>query len=310
MTAAQNTAPPGPARTVYFDHAATSWPKAPGVAEEMQRALVELGGNPGRGAYRMAVDTARAIHGVRRDAAALLGVHDSKNLLFQPGCTQALNLALFGLLSPGDRVVACPAEHNAVARPLNVLSQRGVEVVLAETDDAGQVDPDSVQELVARVPTRAVVCQHAGNVTGAIQPVADLADIAHEHGAIMIVDGAQAGGHLSVDLGTLVGRRLGVLGPQGTARPSRSRAPLSCARVRDRPARVRRHGAGRERASRRTDQPARPLRSRDSQRSRHRRTGGCRSMACRERRSATGSRDGARAAAARRNRHAGRVPSC
>jgi len=208
-------------RTVYFDHAATSWPKAPGVAEAMSRALVELGGNPGRGAYRMALATARAIHGVRRDAAAFLGIPDAKDLLFQPGCTQGLNLALFGLIARGDRIVACPTEHNAVARPLNVLSQRGVEVVLAETDDAGYVDPESVAALVSQARTRAVVCQHAGNVTGAIQPVADLADIAHEHGALMIVDGAQAGGHLPVDLAALsadvwaCSGHKGLLGPQG-----------------------------------------------------------------------------------------------
>ena len=74
-------------RTVYFDHAATSFPKPPGVAEEMARAITELGGNPGRGAYRMALDAARAVYAARRDLASLLGVADAKNLLFQPGCT-------------------------------------------------------------------------------------------------------------------------------------------------------------------------------------------------------------------------------
>jgi len=223
MTPAENseTATPGQMPTVYFDHAATSWPKAPGVAEAMQRALTDFGGNPGRGAYRMAVDTARAIHSVRRKTAEFLGVRDAKDLLFQPGCTQALNLVMFGVLSPGDRVVACPSEHNAVARPLNVLAARGVEVVLVGADDAGYVDPDAVQALVSQAPTRAVVCQHAGNVTGAIQPVADLADVAHDHGALMIVDGAQAGGHLPIDLTTLAADawacsgHKGLLGPQG-----------------------------------------------------------------------------------------------
>ncbi len=221
MTPAENTAPAAPQRTIYLDHAATSWPKPPEVVEAMERALTELGGNPGRGAYRLAIDTARAMHGARHDIAALLGVADAKNLLFQPGCTQAINLVLFGLLSPGDRVVVGPVEHNAVARPLNVLASRGVEVVLAEADDAGCVDLHSVEALVAAAPTRAVVCQHAGNVTGAIQPVADLADIAHDRGALMIVDGAQAGGHLDVDLATLgvdawacAGHK-GLLGPQG-----------------------------------------------------------------------------------------------
>jgi selenocysteine lyase/cysteine desulfurase len=166
MTAANDMSPDSAVpRTVYFDHAATSWPKAPGVAEEMRRALDELGAT-GRGAYRMAVDTARAIHTVRRDVASFLGAPDPKDLLFQPGCTHALNLVLFGLLSEGDRVVVCPAEHNAVARPLNVLAARGVELVFAEVDDAGYVDPETVQALVEQAPTRAVICQQAGNVTG------------------------------------------------------------------------------------------------------------------------------------------------
>ena len=220
MTSSETTTP-APSRTIYLDHAATSWPKPIPVVEAVNRALTELGGNPGRGAYSMAVNTARAIHAARRDVAALLGVVDAKNVLFQPGCTQALNLMLFGLIKPGDRIVACPTEHNAVARPLNVLASRGVEVVLAEADEAGFVHLDAIEALVAEAPTRAVVCQHAGNVTGAIQPVADIADVAHEHGALMLVDGAQAGGHLSVDLSTLgadawaCSGHKGLLGPQG-----------------------------------------------------------------------------------------------
>jgi selenocysteine lyase/cysteine desulfurase len=128
---------------------------------------------------------------------------------------------LFGLIAPGDRIVACPTEHNAVARPLNVLASRGVEVVLAKADEAGHVDLDAVEALVAAAPTRAIVCQHASNVSGAIQPVADLADIAHERGALMLVDGAQAGGHLQVDLAMLgadawaCSGHKGLLGPQG-----------------------------------------------------------------------------------------------
>lgn len=206
---------------IYLDHGATSWPKPPGVAEAISGAVSDLGGNPGRGAYRMAVDTARAIHSARRGIASFLGVPDAKDLLFQPGCTQAMNLVLFGSLQPGDRVVAGPTEHNAVARPLNMLAARGVDVVLVGADDSGTVDPDEVETVVAAAPTKALVCQHAGNLTGSIQPVADLADIAHAHGARLLVDGAQAGGHLPVDLGSLgadawtCSGHKGLLGPQG-----------------------------------------------------------------------------------------------
>lgn len=211
-----------PQRTVYLDHAASSWPKPPEVISAVEGALRDLGGNPGRGAYRMALDSARTIHSARNDVAGLLGVSDSHDLLFQPGCTQAMNLVLFGLVAPGHRVVACRTEHNAVARPLSLLASRGVEVVLADSDEFGHVDLDSVEALVAAAPTRAVVCQHASNVSGAIQPVADLADIAHEGDALLLVDGAQAGGHLDVDLGTLgadawaCSGHKGLLGPQGT----------------------------------------------------------------------------------------------
>lgn len=210
-----------PQRVIYLDHGATSWPKPPGVAEAMSEAVTRFGGNPGRGAYRMAVDTARAIHGARTRIAGFLGVPRSSDLVFQPGCTQAMNLVLLGLLQPGDRVVAGPMEHNAVARPLNLLAASGVEVVLLGADDSGMVDLDEVEAAVAAKPTKAVVCQHAGNVTGAIQPVADLADIAHDHGAMLLVDGAQAGGHLPIDLATLgadawaCSGHKGLLGPQG-----------------------------------------------------------------------------------------------
>lgn len=206
---------------IYLDHGATSWPKPPGVAKALVDAVERYGGNPGRGAYRMALDTARAIHSSRRSVASFLGVPDAKDLLFQPGCTQALNLVLFGSLKPGDRVVAGPTEHNAVARPLNMLAARGVEVVVLPCDESGVVDADEVEAVVRAEQTAVLVCQHAGNLTGAIQPVADLADVARAHGARLVVDGAQAGGHLDVDLASLgadawaCSGHKGLLGPQG-----------------------------------------------------------------------------------------------
>ena len=207
--------------TVYLDHGATSWPKPPEVIEAVVDALTVHGGNPGRGAYSMAIATSRIIHAARHDVAQFLGVPDAADLLFQPGCTEAMNVVLRGLLRPGDRVVACSMEHNAVARPLFALSRRGVETVIVDADETGVLDADEVEAAVRRAPTRAVVCQHASNLTGAIQPVPDIADIAHAAGALMLVDGAQAAGHLAVDLRTLgadawaCSGHKGLLGPQG-----------------------------------------------------------------------------------------------
>jgi cysteine desulfurase family protein len=214
-------AAPEPLPTIYLDHGATSWPKPPEVVAAVAEALTVYGGNPGRGAYRLAMATSRLIHESRRDVAAFLGVPDTHDLLFSSGCTEALNLVLRGLLSPGDRVVACSMEHNAVARPLFDLSQLGIELILVDADPTGTVIAEEIEAAVALATTRAVVCQHAGNLTGAIQPVADLSDIAHAAGALMLVDGAQAGGHLPVNLASLgadawaCSGHKGLLGPQG-----------------------------------------------------------------------------------------------
>ncbi len=210
-----------PLPAAYFDHGATSWPKPQPVVDAVAHALMHLGGNPGRGAYAMALAASREILGARRACASLLGIADQRDLLFQSSCTAACNLMLKGSLTVGDRIVVGSMEHNAVVRPLAHLARLGVEVVVVSADPTGFVDPTDVEREVRAAPTRAVVCQHASNLTGTIQPVGDLADIAHESGAWMFVDGAQGAGHLAVDISTLgpdayaVSGHKGMLGPQG-----------------------------------------------------------------------------------------------
>lgn len=205
----------------YFDHAATSWPKPPVVPEAMVRAMAEAGGNPGRSAHALALAAARSVEHARAAVAALLGIADTRDAIFVPGCTEAINLVLKGTLKRGDRVVVSSVEHNAVVRPLAVLESRGVKVARVPADAEGRIDPDELERAVMAGPTRMVVCQHASNVTGAVQLIGDIVDIAHEHGAIILVDGAQAAGHLPLDLTALgadaytVPGHKGMLGPQG-----------------------------------------------------------------------------------------------
>jgi cysteine desulfurase family protein len=205
---------------VYLDHAATSRPKPPGVTEAVVRALEELG-SPGRGAHECGLAASRTIFQSRTALAGLIGAPDPRDLVFQCGCTQALNLLLKGTLRPGDRVVVTSMEHNAVVRPLAALMADGVIVDVVQADAGGLVDADAVEALVRSAPTRAVVCQHASNLTGTIQPLPDVADIAHAAGAVLIADGAQAVGHLEVDVsvigadGYAASGHKGLPGPQG-----------------------------------------------------------------------------------------------
>jgi cysteine desulfurase family protein len=208
-------------RITYLDHAATSWPKPQPVIDAVLSALTVAGGNPGRAAHALALAASRLILESRTDLATLFGVPDSRDLAFVPGCTFGLNLALKGLLRPGDRVVVGSTEHNAVSRPLNVLATQGIRVDVVRADEEGRIDPDAFERAVGEAPTRAVVCQHASNVLGTIQPIGDLADIAHAADAVLIVDGAQAAGHVRLDMVALgadvyvASGHKGLLGPQG-----------------------------------------------------------------------------------------------
>ena len=102
---------------IYLDNAATSWPKPPGVAEAMLRYMGELGANPGRSAHRMSIQAARVIYRLREKIAAMFGAVDPLRVIFSLNVTDALNIALHGLLKPGDHVLTSSMEHNAVMRP-------------------------------------------------------------------------------------------------------------------------------------------------------------------------------------------------
>ena len=198
----------------YLDHAATAFPKAPGVSEAVRAFLDTSAGNPGRGGHRLTVEASRRIEAARDQVAALLG-GDPERTLLGPGCTFWLNTLLAGLLSPGDRVVTSALEHNAVMRPLRLLERRlGLEVVVVDRP------PGAGAAAVAAAPTEVVVLTHASNVTGAVLPVEEIARAVAP--VPVIVDGAQVGGSLAFDFTgsglaawTCSGHK-GLLGPTGT----------------------------------------------------------------------------------------------
>lgn len=187
---------------IYLDNAATSWPKPPGVAQAMVDFLERAGGNPGRSGHTLSIEAGRTVYAVREQVAAHFNAPDPMRVIFTHNGTHALNLALQGLLRPGDRVVASGMEHNAVMRPLRQLESEGVEVVVAPCRRDGWLDPADLVKAVSP-GTRLVVMLHASNVTGTIMPVAEAAAIAHRGGALFLLDAAQTAGALPLDVRAL-----------------------------------------------------------------------------------------------------------
>ena len=184
---------------IYFDNAATSWPKPPCVAEAMARFLAEVGANPGRAGHRLAVEAARLVYGAREAVAELFHAPDPLRVVFGANATDALNLALLGLLRPGDHVVTSSVEHNSVMRPLRALEAQGVAVTVVPCSAAGELDPEALE--AALVPaTRMIVLTHASSVCGTLLPVAEVGGLARRRGLLFLLDAAQTAGAVPIDV--------------------------------------------------------------------------------------------------------------
>jgi len=184
---------------IYFDNAATSWPKPPGVAEAMVHFLDEVGANPGRAAHRRAIESGRILYDAREAVCELFHAPDPLRVVFGSNVTEALNLALKGLLRPGDHVVTSSMEHNSMMRPLRALEQKGVQVTVAQCSPQGVLDPADVAAAV-RPNTKLVALNHASNVVGTLLPVAEAGAICRRRDLLLLVDAAQTGGAYPIDV--------------------------------------------------------------------------------------------------------------
>ncbi len=211
-----------PEPRIYADHAATSFPKPPEVAEAV-RGVVESAASAGRGAYREAAAAAAILADARRQCAELLHAERPECVVFTLNGTAALNLAIKGLLRTGDHVVTTTLEHNSVLRPLASLAR---ELDLAVTHVApvppeGGVRPADVVAAL-RPATRLVIMNHASNVTGALQPLEAVGEAVRRHGAVFLVDAAQTAGHVALDVQALGIDLLAAPGHKGLLGPSGS----------------------------------------------------------------------------------------
>jgi cysteine desulfurase family protein len=209
-------------RRVYLDNAATTWPKPESVYDAVDQFQRNLGAPAGRSAYREAATVERMIRDARKRVARLINAEHAEQIVFTTNGTDSLNQAIQGIARPGDHVVTSVVEHNSVLRPLRQLqSDHGVEVTRVSCDRQSRIDPGDIQRAL-RGNTRLIALVHASNVTGAVQDVAAVAQLAQQRGIPFLVDAAQSLGHVPIDVQALgidllaAPGHKGLLGPLGT----------------------------------------------------------------------------------------------
>jgi cysteine desulfurase family protein len=184
---------------IYFDNAATSYPKPFQVPQAMDNFLRSRSANPGRGGHRMALEAGRVVLGVREQVSGLIYAGEPEEIIFTSSATEALNLALIGGLRTGDHLVISSMEHNAVARTAYHLKGIGVEVGVVEADRWGMITPEDVARAIKR-NTRMVAAVHASNVTGGIMPIEEIGSLCRKAGIRFLVDASQTAGVIPVNV--------------------------------------------------------------------------------------------------------------
>jgi cysteine desulfurase family protein len=184
---------------IYLDNAATSFPKPEPVYQALDRFAREALANPGRGNHRMALESQHLIERARAALNRFFRGEAAERWIFTLNCTDGLNMAIKGVLSPGDHVITSDLEHNSVSRPLVALERAGVITLTRVVSHEGYLDPTDIQAAM-RPNTRLVALPHAANVLGTVQPVDEIGRIVREADALFLVDAAQSAGVLPIDL--------------------------------------------------------------------------------------------------------------
>lgn len=205
---------------IYFDNAATTLRRPECVIRAVVQGMTAFG-NPGRGVHDPALLAARAVYEARSAVAQLLHAEKPTRIAFTANATESLNIAVKGILQPGDHVITTALEHNSVLRPLYQLEELGVELTILPADRQGRLNADAFEAAI-RGNTRAIVCTHGSNLTGNLLDIGRIGEIAKVHGLLFVVDAAQTAGVIPIDVQRMgihilcfTGHK-GLLGPQGT----------------------------------------------------------------------------------------------
>ncbi len=204
---------------IYFDNAATTMQKPSCVVQAVTEAMCSLG-NSGRGVHSGALSASRVIYNTRAALAQLFGAESPERIAFTANSTESLNIAIKGVLNPGDHVITTALEHNSVLRPLFELEDRGMELTILRADPLGNICYEDFEKEI-RPNTKAIVTTHGSNLTGNLLAIDRIGAIAKKHGLIYIVDASQTAGvfdidvqQMHIDILCFTGHK-GLLGPQG-----------------------------------------------------------------------------------------------
>ena len=207
---------------IYLDNAATSYPKPDRVYSEINRCMREYCANPGRGGHSMAIISSNAVMEAREVVSSFFNISNPMQLCFTKNATEALNIAIKGILKPGDHVITTSMEHNSVIRPLKSLeSDWDIKLTIVKGNNIGRVEIEDIQSSITS-KTRLIICTMSSNVNGLIFPVKEIGKIARKNGVAFLVDASQGAGTISIDvldmcidLLAFPGHK-GLMGPQGT----------------------------------------------------------------------------------------------
>ncbi len=204
---------------VYLDNGATSYPKAPGVAESISDYILNVGTNVGRGAYDLSYKAQNTVYETRELICELFNFNKPENVIFTKNVTESMNVLIKGLLNEGDHVIVSSMEHNAVMRPLNSFENK-IEYTRIQCNESGELKAEDVADSI-KPNTKAIIMTHASNVCGTILDLEKVGEICKKNNIFFIIDGAQTAGCSDVDIQKLNADAIGftghksLLGPQG-----------------------------------------------------------------------------------------------
>ena len=206
---------------IYFDNAATTFPKPQIVYDTIMDSMMNYGANPGRSGHKLALKSSRGVFETRQLLSKFFNTGNPMNIVFTFNCTESLNIGIKGILKSGDHVITTSMEHNSILRPIKHLENIGVESTIIKANPQGLIDPKDIQDAI-KPNTRLIVTTHISNLVGSIAPIEEIGAIAKKHNIYYLVDAAQSAGvynidvkKMNIDLLAFPGHK-GLLGPQGT----------------------------------------------------------------------------------------------